>query len=92
MPARQGAHDDAPSTANVPASHAVGVLVPSHAEPAGHCEHNVRVRLSPPDVKKADGHELQLLAPSLLYIESLPHGVHALAPTPADVPAVQLSQ
>ena len=64
----------------MPAPHAVCTLVPSHAKPSGQRSQLDRVVLSPPAVKKPKGHVLQLLAPSPLYVSSLPHAVQLLAP------------
>ena len=83
MPARHTAHDIAPSLEYVPLAHRVGTLEPSHHEPAGQREHDWRVIVSPPPVYEPDGHSLQLVAPSLLYMVSSPHGEHALEPTAA---------
>ena len=83
MPARHGAHDDAPAPEYVPTSQAVTVLVPSHRKPAGHASQRERVVLSPPDVWEPPGHVLQPLALALRYLSSLPHGVHSLEPAAA---------
>ena len=83
VPARHGAHDDAPPGAYVPASHASCTLVPSHANPSGQGSQLDRVVLSPPDVNEPPGHVLQPLALALRYLSSLPHGVHALEPAAA---------
>ena len=83
MPARHDAHDDAPASEYVPASHAVAMLVPSHRKPAEQGSHRDRVVLSPPEVNDPPGHVLQPLALALRYLSSLPHGVHVLEPAPA---------
>ena len=83
VPARHGEHADAPTSADMPATHAVCTLEPSHECPAGHGEHVVRVALSPPDVYEPGGHVLQLLAPPPLYCLSSLHAEHALEPIAA---------
>ena len=83
VPARHGAHDDAPLSAYIPAAHGVWTLVPSHACPAGHSLQRARVVLSPPEVKKPAGHVLQLLALALRCLLSAPHGLHLLEPAGA---------
>ena len=87
VPARHSEHDDAPTSADVPAAHAVRTLEPSQEYPAGHGSQLVRVVLSPPDVYDPGGHVLQLLAPPPLYASSSPHAEHPLAPAAAKKPA-----
>ena len=41
---------------NVPGRHSSTMLVPLHAEPAGHGAQLVRVALVPPEVKEPSGH------------------------------------
>ena len=54
---------DAPGSVEyVPAAHSATMLVPLHAEPAGHRAQLVRVALVPPDVKEPSGHIEQLSA------------------------------
>ena len=50
------------SEENVPAAHSSMMLVPLHAEPAGHKAQLVRVALVPPEVKEPDGHTSQFAA------------------------------
>ena len=92
VPARHGAHDDAPLAALVPAPHACCSLVPSHAKPGGQGAQFVRVVIpSPPVVHEPAGHALQLLAPASLYRLSLPHSEQLLAPAAAAYPASHCS-
>ena len=62
------------AAANSPAEHFETTLVPSHAEPAGHTLHAVRVDASPPVVKEPAGHIEHSGALFSLYVLSLPHG------------------
>ena len=56
-PASHTVQLDAPGSAeNVPAAHSSMMLVPLHAEPAGHGAQLVRVALVPPEVKEPSGH------------------------------------
>jgi hypothetical protein len=64
--------------------HGICVLVPSHHEPAGHALHVVCVVTPVPlPVNEPAAHVAQLLAPAALYLESSPHGEHALLPLAA---------
>ena len=57
VPAAHAVHFDAPGAAEyVPAAHSSTMLVPLHAEPAGHGAQLVRVALVPPEVKEPSGH------------------------------------
>ena len=57
VPAAHVVQFDAPGAAEyVPATHSSMMLVPLHAEPAGHKAQFVRVALVPPDVNDPSGH------------------------------------
>ena len=63
MPASHAVQFDAPGSAeNVPAGHSSTMLVPLHAEPAGHRAQLVRAVLVPPEVKEPLGHTSQFSA------------------------------
>ena len=62
-------------------------LVPSHAEPAGHAAHAVRLESEPPDVNEPSGQAEQPSASFSLYALSAPHTVQFSAPAPEKVPA-----
>ena len=63
MPASHAVQFDAPGSAeNVPAGHSWTMLVPLHAEPAGHTMQVVRVLFVPPEVNEPAGHTRQLAA------------------------------
>ena len=80
-----------PDVEYVPASHGTDVLDPStHALPAGHDEHSVRVVATPPLVKDPIGHVSQILAPASAYFLSFPHATHVSLPEAAKVPAEHL--
>ena len=80
VPARHGVHERAPPEALVPATHAVGALVPSHACPGAQRSQRSRVVLSPPEVKEPPGQGTHALAPTALHRSSLPHAAHVAAP------------
>ena len=62
---------EAPGSAEyVPAAHSLMMLVPLHAEPAGHREQLVRVVLAPPDVNEPTGQTEQLSASFSLHMWS----------------------
>jgi hypothetical protein len=63
------------------APQAVRVLLPSHDEPAGHVEHEVRVVAVPPAVNEPAAQVAQLLAPAALCLVSAPQAVCALLPS-----------
>jgi hypothetical protein len=56
----------APASLYMAAPQAVSALLPSHDEPPGHAEHEVRVADVPPAVNEPGAHVAQLLAPALL--------------------------
>jgi hypothetical protein len=58
------------------------VLLPSHTKPAVQAEHDVRVLAVPPAVDERAPHVLQLLAPGLLNVVSVPHAAHTEAWVP----------
>ena len=61
VPSSHVAQVDAPgSTENVPAAHSSMMLVPLHADPAGHRAQLVRVVFVPPEVNDPNGHVSQL--------------------------------
>ena len=62
-PAAHAVQFDAPGCAEyVPAAHSSTMLVPLHAEPAGHRAQLVRVTRVPPEVKEPIGHTSQIAA------------------------------
>ena len=70
---------DAPGSAEyVPVAHFVMMLVPLHAEPAGHSAQFVRVTLVPPDVYEPAEHTEQLSASFSLHMLSAPQSSHPL--------------
>ena len=78
-----------PAMEYLPASHGTVLLDPStHALPAGHEEHTVRVVSNPPLVKEPIGHVSQILAPASAYFLSSPHATHVSLPEAANVPAI----
>ena len=83
----QGEHTLEPAAAKDPAGHVIETLVPSHAEPAGHLAHAVRVVFEPPDVNQPVLHIEQLAALSALYKFSAPHATQAAASAADEVPA-----
>ena len=80
-----------PAMEYLPASHGTVLLDPStHALPAGHEEHVVRVVSNPPLVNDPIGHVSHMLAPASAYFLSSPHATHVSLPEAANVPAIHL--
>ena len=63
VPAAHCSHVVDPAAEYVPAAHSSMMLVPLHAEPAGHLAQFVRVALVPPDVNEPSGHGSAAAAP-----------------------------
>jgi hypothetical protein len=83
-------HAELDATLKWPATHRVMSLVPSHADPAGHCAHDVRVLSVLPEVYRPAAHvrhPFDLLSP--VYLLSAPHGEQLFAPPAEYVPGVQ---
>jgi len=73
-----------------PAEHWATPLEPSQLEPVGHGEHDWRVVVPPPVVKKCVAQSTQAFWPALEYLLSLPQSRHLVAPLVATkVPGAQ---
>ena len=89
VPGSQSVHELALPVLCWPAGHSLLMLVPSHAEPAGHSEQLVRVVFVPPEVNQPAVHGSQLVAWFELHRLSAPQTSHPLWSARPRVPARQ---
>ena len=92
LSAPQSTHAVPTLFAYVPRAQSCFAFVPSHANPAGHAEHVVRVSFVFPDVNDPAAHVSQLADPfTLLYLLSAPQFEHVLDPPAENLPASHIS-
>jgi len=80
-------HASLPAALNLPASHSVLALLPSHRDPAGHVAHDERVVDVSPSVAEPAGHTWQVSELAVEYLLSSPQAMHVAAPAGLYLPA-----
>ena len=92
LSAPQSTHAVPTLFAYVPRAQSCFAFVPSHANPAGHAKHVVRVSSVLPDVNDPVAHVSHLADPfTLLYLLSAPQFEHVLDPPAENLPASHVS-